>query len=99
MASQHVGLLRQASPHLRTPAALEALHGAYATAKARGLGVSRHPWTREATLELGRLFVAAWGTRPTPSQMEKHYGLPPRASILRLWGSYAAYYAAIEGRA
>jgi hypothetical protein len=49
-------------------------------------------------LTLGRLYIAAWRVLPTPSRLKAQWSMPDRASVVRMFGSYHAYYRAIEER-
>ena len=75
------------------PHALAALHGTYQALHGEGRW---HRWTREETVILGRLYVQAWGGVPTPWRMQQAYCLPDAGVIRRAWGTYAAYYAALD---
>lgn len=69
------------------------LHEAYASVMPRS---AARPWTRAQAINLGTLYARAWGDVPNTSHMGKSYCLPSQAAILKLFGSYAAYWAAIK---
>jgi hypothetical protein len=45
---------------------------------------------------LGRLYVRAWGEVPTPARLQSRWCMPERKTIVQTFGSYAAYYHAIQ---
>jgi hypothetical protein len=57
---------------------------------------NRHPWSQKDAIELGILYIKSWEKLPTTNRMDRAYCLPDACTILRLFGSYAAYYALIE---
>jgi hypothetical protein len=80
----------------RDRAAMQRLQDAYALAKSQRFTTTLHPWPRAVLVELGRLYVRAWGVVPIPGRMLATWCLPEARAILREFGSYAAYYAALE---
>jgi hypothetical protein len=77
------------------PEALAALQAQF-TAIRQG---KPHRWTREDAVALGTLYIAAWGELPRTTRMTGDYALPARAIIVRLFGSYDAYYRCLEEHA
>ena len=88
-------LIRSRNPD--RPVNIEAwqrLNDAYVACKKRE-GKPSHPWTVDGALMLGKLYVEAWGQLPTPTRMRATYAMPQQEVILRLFGSYEAFHAAI----
>jgi hypothetical protein len=85
-------------PYYRPPdrAAVQALQDAYASAQVEGYTVKLHPWPPATLTLLGRLYIKAWGDVPTPNRLQARWCMPEAKAVLRAFGSYAAYYAAIE---
>jgi hypothetical protein len=77
-------------------AAIQALHDAYARMTCERLHRGARPWSQKEMLTLGRLYVAAWRVLPTPSRLKAQWSMPDRASVVRMFGSFAGYYAQIS---
>jgi len=56
----------------------------------------RHFWTQAETLELGRLHRLAYGLLPKLSRCRAELNMPDPNVITRLWGTFAAWVAALE---
>ena len=76
--------------------AMQVLQDAYSAAKAEGYTNVKHPWPVPLLVALGRLYVRAWGDVPTPSRLQARWCMPDKQAVLKAFGSYAAYYAALE---
>ena len=74
--------------------ALEQLQGCYATLCAQIH--PRSPWRQDDVLTLGRLFVLAWGHAPSTWELKAEGSLPYPATIRRLFGTVAAFHAALH---
>jgi hypothetical protein len=76
--------------------AVQALQDAYARMTSGRLHHGRRAWTAEEMRELGTLYVSAWRTIPAPSRLKAQWCMPDAASVVRTFGSYTAFYAALE---
>lgn len=79
------------------PVAMRALQARYAVLAGPGRGHGgKRAWTVAHAVQLGRLYVAAWGHVPRTTHMDASWCLPGTGAILGLFGSYASFYAALE---
>ena len=53
-------------------------------------------WTKESAVEVGRLYVKTWGELPQVRRLRQRYCLPEASTILQIFGSFLAYWQAIE---
>jgi hypothetical protein len=68
------------------------LHETYASFMPRSV---HHPWTTAQALQLGELYVRAWGSLPRAGHLSRDYCLPSDQTIKTLFGSVQAFHAAI----
>jgi hypothetical protein len=80
----------------RNAGALNQLQDTYGFYVDQGRGHRGRPWTKAQALLLGHLYLHAWGCRPLPSRMRPAWCLPSAKTILGLFGSYGAYYEALD---
>jgi hypothetical protein len=62
-------------------------------------GTTRVPWTRATALQLGRLYMQAWGVPPHAARCAGEYCLPPLGAIRRLFGTLTQYHLALQTEA
>lgn len=96
--SHHLGqeIVPTRSRSSRTPVNLQALahlQACYATLCAQIH--PRSPWRQDDALTLGRFFILAWGHPPSTWELKAEGFLPYPATIRRLFGSVAAFHAAL----
>jgi hypothetical protein len=73
------------------PCNLEAWHQLMAVYAA-----APRPFTRDVLLRLGRLYVQAWGVLPSTNRLNRGYGMPGSATIMRVFGSTTAFRALLQ---
>ena len=61
-----------------------------------GTRTPRHVWTQRETLELGRLYTAAYGLLPTSNRCRAELNMPDAQVVKRLWGTLGAWQQALE---
>ena len=74
-------------------AALAQLQARYAAMV--GTRTPRHVWTQRETLELGRLYTAAYGLAPTSNRCRAELNMPDAQVVKRLWGTVGAWVDAV----
>jgi len=80
---------------IQDKAALAQLQQRYAALT--GTRTHRHAWTQTETVELGRLYTAAYGLLPTSNRCRAELNMPDNNVIRRLWGTVGAWQAALAG--
>ena len=78
------------------PAAIQALQACHAHWKAALHGKPHDAFPREALLELGRLYRAAWGEVPSSPRLKTCWCMPDYKIVMHHFGSLDAYHAALQ---